>query len=80
MLETEPRDTPASVALKRAIDFFGTQAKLAEKAGVNQQLISRALANKWVSAELAVAIEKASGGEIKRVEFRPDLFEREGAR
>lgn len=68
-------DSPSALTLRRAIDWAGSQGALAEKAGVTQQAIWAALKKGRVSAELAVAIEIGSGGEFKRRDFRPDIFD-----
>lgn len=61
--------------LERAIAVKGSQAKLAAATGCTQQVISYyRRSGKPVSAELAVAIEAATGGEVPRWEMRPDLF------
>ena len=67
-------------SLLRAIEAFGSQAKLAGAAGVSQQTISAALkGSRAISAELAVAIEKATRGTVRRADLRPDIFSRERA-
>lgn len=60
-----------------AIEFFGSQAKLVEIIGCSsQQSISRYLnRDAEPSAEVAVAIHKASDGKVPRWKIRPDLFE-----
>jgi DNA-binding transcriptional regulator YdaS (Cro superfamily) len=62
--------------IKRAIDTLGTQKKLARAAGVEQQTISKLLnRQRGISAEMALAIEKATAGAIPRHKLRPDLFQ-----
>lgn len=59
--------------LEKAIEIAGTQVKLACATGYSQNLISLIqLGKRKISAELAVAIENATG--ITRYELRPDLF------
>lgn len=62
----------AQTAIERAIAKAGSEAKLGELTGYSQVAINKAKRRR-VSAEMAVAIEKAIG--IPRAEFRPDLFE-----
>lgn len=59
----------------KAIQLHGSQAKLAKAAGCSQQLISQIHQGKTgVSAEMALAFEKATEGAISRHELRPDIF------
>lgn len=65
--------------LQKAIDHAGSQAKLAEKIGVNQQLVSYWLhgAVNGVPPKYAREIEKATGKAVKRGELRPDIWDDE---
>lgn len=61
--------------LERAIRALGSQQKLAEAIGLSQQGVSYLLNNApRVTAEVAVAIERATGGQVRRAELRPDIF------
>lgn len=67
--------------IERAVKIAGTQEVLAEKANLSQQAISKMLSRKkWgaksISAESAIAIERATGEQVKRHELRPDIFEK----
>ena len=57
----------------KAVKQLGSQAKLAEKCGVSQQSIWQAKDTERCSAELAMAIEKATAGEVTAAKLRPDL-------
>ncbi len=61
--------------IEEAVKAVGSQAKLAEAIGLTQQgvwwLIHR---GDKVSAEVAVAVEKATAGKVTRQQLRPDLF------
>lgn len=58
-----------------AADLLGSQAALARACGYSRSGINLALhGRRKVSAELAVAIERATGGEVSRATLRPDLF------
>ena len=59
--------------LETAISQLGSQAKLAEACGVKQQSIWQAKDSGRVSAELALQIEKATGGTVAAKDLRPDL-------
>ncbi len=59
--------------LETAISQLGSQAKLAEACGVKQQSIWQAKDSGRVSAELALQIEKATGGAVAAKDLRPDL-------
>lgn len=59
----------------RAVASFGSQAKLATEAGCSQQLISQLLNGEvGITAETAIKIDKATGGDISKHELRPDVF------
>jgi DNA-binding transcriptional regulator YdaS (Cro superfamily) len=56
----------------------GNQTSFAQALGVTQQTVSRLLNKKrGVTAEMAVAIERATAGEVSRADLRPDLFGKE---
>ncbi len=61
-------------------DYFvrkprGSKADLATKLGISRTWMSQIISGRRVcSAELAVAIEQLTLGEVKRVDLRPDLF------
>lgn len=60
--------------IKKAIDVVGTQDELAKAIGVSQQMISKLLNNPDfpISSKTAVAIEKATNGQVTRKDLRPD--------
>jgi DNA-binding transcriptional regulator YdaS (Cro superfamily) len=65
--------------IERAIDIVGSQQKLAEAIGLSQQGVSYLLKQApRVTAEVAVAIERATNGEIRREMLRPDIFNTNG--
>jgi DNA-binding transcriptional regulator YdaS (Cro superfamily) len=59
--------------IETAIALLGSQAKLADACGVTQASIWQAKKAGRVSAELALLIERATGGEITARQLRPDL-------
>lgn len=68
-------DTRRNSHIERAIRACGRQQDLAERAGCAQQTISKYLNGEIrVSAEHAVAIERATQGAVTRSELRPDLW------
>lgn len=68
-------DTERNPHIERAVKICGRQRDLAEKAGCAQQTISKYLNEEIrVSAEHAVAIERATEGGVARYELRPDLW------
>lgn len=69
-----------ATAIERAIKRAGSEAKLAALIGCSQVAINKAKHRNKVSGEMAVAIDKAFAGEIKKSDLRPDLFEPEEAR
>jgi DNA-binding transcriptional regulator YdaS (Cro superfamily) len=72
-----PHDTPQAQALEAAIRHCGTQQKLADAIGVSQMAIWSCRKQGRVSAEIAVAIESATGGAVMRHHLRPDLWSRQ---
>lgn len=67
--------TKISKQIEKAISLTGSQQKLAEKVGCSQQFISL-LAREAVkvSAEMALAIHKATDGQVSKHKLRPDIF------
>lgn len=59
--------------IEKAISILGSQAKLADACGVKQPSIWQAKDTERCSAELAMAIEQATGGAVTAIELRPDL-------
>ena len=66
----------ARAAIDRAIELFGSETKLARATGIAQQVFNRAVKRGRVSAELAISIQKATGGIVTANELRPDLWRR----
>lgn len=61
-------------AIKTAIDIVGTQKKLGEACGITQQAVFKWLHNKAkVSPEYIPLIVKATNGQVKGKDIRPDL-------
>ena len=62
--------------IRRAVELAGSQRALAEKIGLSQQGISYLLNDApQVSAEIALAIDRATNGQVRKEELRPDIFE-----
>lgn len=59
--------------IEKAVDLLGSQQKLADACGVKQPSIWQAKDTERCSAELAMAIERATGGAVKARQLRPDL-------
>lgn len=60
--------------IQSAIDLLGSEAKLGKACGRSQHAIWSAKKKGRVSAELASAIDAATGGRVARHDLRPDLF------
>lgn len=60
--------------LQAAITQLGSEAKLGAAAGYSQNAIWSAKRAGRVSAELAAAIDKATGGQVPRWRLRPDIW------
>lgn len=61
--------------IETAIAQFGSEMKLAKAIGYSQTIVNKVRRGARISAEMAVAIEKATAGKVTRQQFRPDLFE-----
>lgn len=61
--------------IEKAISITGSQQKLAEKVGCSQQYISLlARSAVKVSAEMALAFDRATDGKVSKHTLRPDIF------
>lgn len=61
--------------VEAAVQKLGSQSKLAEAMGCSQQQISYLLKEaKGMTAEMAIAVERATDGEVSRETLRPDIF------
>ena len=61
--------------LQLAVDYCGSQKALADKIGITQPGVSFLLHEaKNISAELAIAIERATDCMVTRGDLRPDIF------
>lgn len=62
--------------IAKAIECRGSQEALAAATGVEQQTISRLLnRQRGITAEMAVAIDRATNGVVAKHDLRPDLFD-----
>ena len=59
--------------LEKAIDHFGTKAKLAKELGVSPMVVYQ-WSKRNVPAERASQIERISKGAVKASDLRPDIF------
>ena len=61
--------------LEKAIKIAGSQARLAEAIGLSQQGVSYLLNGApTISAEISIAIDRLTNGEVSKEELRPDIF------
>lgn len=60
--------------IEAAITIAGSELKLGKLAGYSQNAIWQAKRRGRVTAEMATAIDAATGGAIGRERLRPDLF------
>lgn len=60
--------------IERAIEFAGSEAKLGEGIGFSQVAINKAKRRGSVSAEMALAIHRFTGGHVPASALRPDLW------
>ncbi|NUU41406.1 transcriptional regulator [Tardiphaga robiniae] len=59
--------------IQEAVRILGSQAKLGAACGVTQASIWQAMEVQRCSAELAMAIEQATNGQVRAAALRPDL-------
>lgn len=69
---------PITSLIEKAIALAGSEAKLGAMAGYSQNAIWSAKRNGRISPELADAIQKATGGLVRRQDLRPDIFAEDG--
>ena len=61
--------------IQNAVDAAGSQKALAEALGISQQGVSYLLKDaKNCSTDIAMAIEKATNGQVTRSMLRPDIW------
>jgi DNA-binding transcriptional regulator YdaS (Cro superfamily) len=60
--------------LQKIVNYFGSKQKLAETIGTSKQNVNIWKDKGYIPTKWAVEIEKATNGEIKRAEIRPDIF------
>jgi len=58
----------------RAVEIAGSEHRLAAAIGYSQHAVWHARRRGRVSAEMAVAIDKFTNGEVPKHALRPDLF------
>ena len=68
------RMSESSLHIEAAVQQFGTQAALADAAGVSQSAIAWALKRGRAGTTLAIAIERATKGKVTRSMLRPDIW------
>lgn len=67
--------------LQKAVDRAGSQKQLADAIGLSQQGVSYLLKHaSRVSAEIAVAIDRFTDGEVPKEKLRPDIFQPQASR
>lgn len=60
--------------LAEAVEMFGSSKKLAKACKVGTSAITNAKRKGQISPELAIALDRATHGEISAAELRPDLW------
>jgi DNA-binding transcriptional regulator YdaS (Cro superfamily) len=60
-------------ALHKAISILGSQTRLAKRLGTYPQLVQSWTKTK-VPARWARSIEAATGGKVRAIDLRPDIF------
>lgn len=65
-------------ATVKAIDLLGGQRPAAKATGFSQHAIWKAYQNvlvDGVNPQMAIALERATKGKVKRAELRPDVYQ-----
>lgn len=73
-MKVRPNPETTSALLDRAIEIFGSQAKLGVATDRSQNAVWHARRKGRVSAEFAMAIDTATDGQVSRSELRPDVY------
>lgn len=60
--------------LEKAIRHAGSETKLGQATGYSQNAIWQAKKKGKVSPEMAIAIDRATKGEVPKTALRPDIF------
>lgn len=60
--------------IEQAIAMFGSEAKLGRVAGYTQNSIWYAKVRGRCSRDMALAIDRVTGGDVSKEALRPDLF------
>ncbi|MNX86263.1 hypothetical protein D3C86_1181370 [compost metagenome] len=78
-MSTSPDPETVRQLMQAAVTIAGSEAKLGKAAGFSQNAIWHAKSQGRVSAEMAAAIDRATGGAIAKRRLRPDLYGSEPA-
>lgn len=74
-METALAEPAFRAHVANAVKLCGTQAELERRSGIAQQTISWLLLRaEKISVEHAMAIERATDGQISRSQLRPDVW------
>jgi DNA-binding transcriptional regulator YdaS (Cro superfamily) len=71
--ETTP-STSVTELIESAINILGSEAKLGKAIGRSQNAVWQAKRRGNVTAEMAIAIDRATNGVVAKERLRPDLF------
>lgn len=73
-MQTRPKPEKITALLQAAVTLVGSEAKLGKATGFSQNAIWHAKTQGRVSAEMAAAIDRATGGAVSKHRLRPDLY------
>lgn len=71
---TRPDAERTAQLLDKAITIAGSQGKLAKAIGRSQNAVWHAKSTGRVTAEIALAIDQATEGQVSRHDLRPDVY------
>ncbi|PIU08182.1 MULTISPECIES: YdaS family helix-turn-helix protein [unclassified Methylobacterium] len=75
MADSSPIPIDTSPLIREAVKLVGSQARLARALGISQPRVNQlARRTSCCSAEVAIAVERATQGAIPRWKLRPDLW------
>jgi DNA-binding transcriptional regulator YdaS (Cro superfamily) len=69
-----PAAARVKAAVRRAVAIIGSEVRLAAACGVTQPAISKAKLQGRISVNLALAMHRATGGQVSASELRPDMW------
>ena len=74
VMDLQPNPEVVTALVSQAVQLLGSQQKLASAVGRSQNAVFHAKSTGRVTAEMALAIDRATGGAVSRHQLRPDVY------